>query len=139
MQGKNFLKVTGILMIIFGAIAILGDLFAGIICTACAAAVTDGSAGVIAVAIVGSIIGCAGGILELIAGLIGVKNCDNAGAAGKCLVWGIIVFVIELVSVIMTIASGTDNSAVSIVITIISGLAIPVLYIIGAVLNKKNA
>ena len=136
MQGKNFLKITGIIMIVGGGLTILADLFAGLICTACVAAATE-SGGAVALAIVGSIIGCAGGILELIAGIMGVKYCDDPTKANLCMVLGIIVAVLALISVIMSISG--SSSVLSIIISIICSIAVPVLYVIGAVLNKKSA
>ena len=86
--------------------------------------------------IAASIILLIGGIIELITGIIGIKNCAKPEGAQKCLVWGIITLVFTVISLILTFVVG-QSSIGSILSTVVTGVAVPVLFIIGASLNKK--
>ena len=128
MQGRGFLKVCGILMIIGGAISIIlyliiaigaGQLRYGLLTAA-------------------GIIGLIGSIIQLITGIIGVKNSAKPEKAGTCLVFGIVTLVFSVVSNVMIMIAGNANAG-SIIGTILTGFAVPVLFSIGAVLNKKSA
>lgn len=147
MQGKNFLKVTGILMIIGGALTIILNGVLGIVGYMAAnslssvAGAEDVNAAVAAggsLLIVAAIISLVGGILELIAGIIGVKNCAKPEKATTCIVWGFIVLVINIISLILAFAGGSET-ALNIITSIIASIALPVLYLIGGFLNKKSA
>ena len=128
MQGRGFLKGCGILMIIGGAISAILNIVV----------IAIGAKGHAGMLVVAGVIGIIGAIVELITGIVGVKNCAKPENAGKCLTWGIITLVLAVISnVLVWIAGG--SSAGSIIGTILTGFAIPVLYIIGAVLNKKSA
>ena len=128
MQGRGFLKVCGILMIIGGALGIILNIVVLLL----------GAGAGEALLIVAGIIGAIGGIIELITGIMGVKNSAKPENAGKCLVWGIITLVVAVVANVITWIAG-NASAGTIIGTILTGFAIPILYIIGAVLNKKSA
>ena len=139
-KGKNFLKVCGILMIIGGALGIIFGII-GLIGGAAVSSLGYEAGEVDAVTgggliIVAGVLGLIGGILELIAGIVGVKNCNKPEKSTACIVWGFIVLVLNLISVILTIASST-GAAGSIIVSVICSLAIPVLYLIGAFMNKK--
>ena len=129
-KGANFLKVCGILMIIGGAAAIIASIlgFAGIAVLASLGANS-------ALLTVSVILALVGGVIELIAGIIGVKNCKDPSKATTCIVWGVLVAVLTVVSLIINSVAGGNFSVVS----LITGLIIPILFIIGAVLNKKSA
>ena len=137
-KGKGFLKVVGILMIIFGA---LGIIFVGIIGLVAVMAIADSaleSDGVITAAvIIACIIAIIGGVIELITGIIGVKNCNKPENWKSCMIWGIISLALEVLSLILSFV-GSNASAGSIIINIIGGVAMPVLFIIGAKLNQKQ-
>lgn len=79
-----------------------------------------------AVALVGS-------IAQLVAGIIGVANCKKPEKAMTCIVFGVIVAVFNVAGVILNVAGGGSFNFVS----LITGLILPVLYVIGAGLNKK--
>lgn len=138
MKGKTFLQVTGILMIIGGAIGLIASLGLGGLTTVLAVIsgeYVDGLGtlfALVAIAVVFSIIGS---VVELVAGIIGVKNCGKPEKAGVCLGWGIAVIVISVISNVLTIVGGSDFS----VLNLILGLVLPVLYVVGAALNKKSA
>lgn len=145
-KGRNFLKVTGILMIIGGAISIIlgivmlvsGLAIASITTTTPDAETVIAGAAIGGVFIVSAIIMLVSGILELIAGIVGVKNNNRPEKATACIVWGFIVLALQLISLILSFAGGS-TSAGAIILTIIFGIAIPVLYLIGAFMNKKAA
>ena len=132
-KGKGLLKVTGILLIIFGAIAAVISLAA---IAGGGLAATSGSAiGAAAggIAIFAGFILLVGAALELIAGIFGVKNCDKPDKSQSCLVLGILMLVIQVISMIVSISAGSFNF-----FTTIIGLILPVLYTIGAVQNKQS-
>ena len=131
MKGRKFLKVTGILMIIGGAFGIIGGIVA-MIGAGALAAVLETSAGGLMLA---SALILASAVFQLIAGIMGVKNCDKPEKAQSCLVMGVIVAILSVAgSVISNILGSSFN-----ILSYATGLIIPVLYIIGAVKNKELA
>ena len=82
---------------------------------------------------VSCILALVGAVAELVAGIIGVKNWNKLEKAGTCITWGIIVIVLCVISNILTVVGGGDFS----VLNLATGLVIPVLYLIGALQNKK--
>ncbi|MBR3243463.1 MAG: hypothetical protein IKF90_12325 [Parasporobacterium sp.] len=141
-QGRNFLKVCGILMIIGGAVTIIVSGIIGIVGYVAGSAVSGmgeyGAGAVLGVAaLISAILYLIGGIVELIAGIIGVKNNNRPEKATTCIVFGFIVLVINLIGTILSISG--SSSAGSIIVSIICSVALPVLYLIGAFLNKKSA
>ena len=131
MKGRKFLKVTGILMIIGGAFGIIGGIVA-MIGAGALAAVLETSAGGLMLA---SALILASAVFQLIAGIMGVKNCDKPEKAQSCLVMGVIVAILSVAgNVISNILDSSFN-----ILSYATGLIIPVLYIIGAVKNKEPA
>lgn len=146
-KGRGFLKVCGILMIIGGAISIvvsiIGLIGGGLAGAAAGALAEEGYEEIAAAAAqggglltVGSIIALIGGVVELITGIIGVKNCGNPEKATTCIVWGIIVLVLSIISIILTLIGGNVQAG-SLIVSIICSLVLPVLYLIGAFKNKQ--
>ncbi len=131
MKGRKFLKVTGILMIIGGAFGIIGGIVA-VIGAGALAAVLETSAGGLMLA---SALILASAVFQLIAGIMGVKNCDKPEKAQSCLVMGVIVAILSVSGNIISNVLGSDFN----IFSYATGLIIPVLYIIGAVKNKKPA
>ena len=131
MKGRKFLKVTGILMIIGGAFGIIGGIVA-MIGAGALAAVLETSAGGLMLA---SALILASAVFQLIAGIMGVKNCDKPEKAQSCLVMGIIVAILSVSGNIISNVLGSSFEIMSYA----TGLIIPVLYIIGAVKNKEPA
>ena len=131
MKGRKFLKVTGILMIIGGAFGIIGGIVA-IIGASALAAVLETSAGGLMLA---SALILASAVFQLIAGIMGVKNCDKPEKAQNCLVMGVIVAILSVAGNVISNVLGSDFN----IINYATGLIIPVLYIIGAVKNKEPA
>lgn len=131
MKGSKFLKVTGILMIVFGALALILSIVAAIGLAALVALELNTWQYTLAV-----ILMLVGSIFELIAGIVGVKNCNKPEKAGTCMVWGIIVIALSVLSNVLTLVGNPDNFSI---VNLLTGLVIPVLYLIGAVMNKKAA
>ena len=131
MKGRKFLKVTGILMIIGGAFGIIGGIVA-MIGAGALAAVLETSAGGLMLA---SAMILASAVFQLIAGIMGVKNCDKPEKAQSCLVMGVIVAILSVSRNIISNVLGSNFN----ILSYATGLIIPVLYIIGAVKNKELA
>lgn len=133
-KGAGFLKVTGIIMIIGGSIGIIIAILALVgVAALDTMGVTDYieyNTGLLYASGAISLIGAA---MELVAGIIGVKNCKKPEKAGTCMVFGIIVILFSLIGSILTVVGGDSFPVVSFLI----GLVLPVLYIIGAVKNKS--
>ena len=131
-KGSGFLKVTGILMIIGGGISIIVSIIAAL-GVAALAYISDGEASsAMLYASVALMIVSA--VAQLVAGIIGVVNCKKPEKAGSCIVWGIIVAVLCVAGTILNAVGGGSFSVFSLML----GLVLPVLYIIGAVFNKKE-
>ncbi len=130
MQGAKFLKVTGILMIIFGAIAIIMDLFAmaGIGVLAAFGAPTGALW-------LSAIIGLVGAVLELVAGINGAINAEKPEKAKTCMLWGIIVAGMCVLSNLITLIAYPESFNI---ISLLLGLVIPGLFIYGAYKNQQG-
>lgn len=141
-KGKGFLRVTGILMIIGGGLSIIVGLFVLFMVgffTGNITSDTDVTAVVLGTAIIALAILLVGSILELIAGIIGVSNANKPEHSLACLVWGIIVLIIQVLSLILTLASLAERlEAWVTILTCVLSIAIPVLFIIGAGINRSN-
>ena len=131
MKGRKFLKVTGILMIIGGAFGIIGGIVA-MIGAGALAAVLETSAGGLMLA---SALILASAVFQLIAGIMGVKNCDKPEKAQSCIVIGVIVAILSVAGNVISNVLGSDFN----IINYATGLIVPVLYIIGAAKNKEPA
>ena len=131
MKGRKFLKVTGILMIIGAAFGIIGGIIAMIGVGALAAVLETSAVGLM----LASVLVLASAVFQLIAGIMGVKNCDKPEKAQTCLVMGIIVAILSVAGNVISNVLGSDFNAFNYA----TGLVIPVLYIIGAVKNKELA
>ena len=128
MQGSKFLKVTGILMIVFGALALVLAIVA--IAGISVLAALGASSNMLTISFIVAFVGA---VLELVAGIIGVKNWNKLEKADTCIAWGIIVIALCIISNVLTVVGGGDFSFVNLV----TGLVIPVLYLIGGIQNKK--
>ena len=135
MKGKGLLKVVGILMIIGGALSIIMSIIA-IAGVGALTYLADGdlSSAQLNPTIIYTSCVVLGSVAELIAGIIGVKNCAKPEKATSCLVFGIIVAIFNLLGIIIGAVGGSGFNFVSLVI----GLVLPVLFIVGAVMNKKS-
>ena len=150
--GKTYLRVVGIIMIVFSSLAIIMSLitlFAGGVTTIGLSAITSSDpnaalqletamveAGVTTsdvqafgfVAIIASVVTLLSSIFTLIVGILGTKNANRPEKAKTLFVLGIIC----LVFAALPLFSGVTWSN-------IVGLVLPVLYVIGASMNRKAA
>lgn len=133
MNGHKFLKVTGILMIIGGALsAILGIVAVLGVAALAYIASAQTEAGMLYASTILLLIS---GIVELIAGIIGVINAEKPQKAKVCIVWGALVAILSVAGTILGVVGGSDFSVSGLVL----GLVLPVIYIIGAVKNMQSA
>ena len=132
MKGHKVLKVTGILMIIGGAFGIIAGIVAVLGVSGLAALV--GSAAGTGMLYLASILCLASGVVQLIAGVMGVKHCESPEMAQKCIIWGAIVAALSVLGNILNVVAGSSFNVASLMI----GLVLPALYIYGAYLNKKE-
>ena len=131
MNGHKFLKVTGILMIIAAAFSIIaGVLVGGLGALAAGLGAASGLTFPYWAALFLTLVG---GIFQLIAGIKGVKHSKRSEKAGKLIVWGAIVAVFSVLSIVMNLVNGGEFNVTS----VLTGVAVPALYIYGAVLNSK--
>lgn len=150
-RGKIFLRVGGILMTVFGGVTISYGLFWFLaICVECFEEgfyVDDYF--ITSFLMVGGVIVLmylfSGSIISLIAGIIGIVNSKKTGHSTRCMVWGIIalaVLAIEYFGIfLIMVMSGKTGADFPLGILFFSSafcLGAPVLYIIGAILNKKS-
>ena len=133
MNGHKFLKVTGILMIIGGALsAILGIVAVLGVAALAYIASAQTEAGMLYASTILLLIS---GVVELIAGIIGVINAEKPQKAKACIVWGALVAILSVASTILGVVGGSDFSVSGLVL----GLVLPAIYIIGAVKNMQSA
>ncbi|MCK5130294.1 MAG: hypothetical protein KAQ68_10595 [Clostridiales bacterium] len=123
--GKVLLKVTGILSIIGGVMTIIISFVA----TGSAQMLTLSMGIYDAELTIGAVILLISGILLLALGILGIKYCAKPQKATLLLISGAIIAALSVASMILTeeLIGG------------IIGLALSVLFIIGAVMNKKSA
>ena len=131
MKGPKFLKVTGILMIIGAAFSIImGGIVGGL------GAIVAGFGGASNLTFsywLTLLLTLGGGICEMVAGVKGVKNSKRRENAKDLLKWGVIALAFSVLSIVTNLIGGGEFSLMS----ILTGVAIPALYIYGAVLNSK--
>ena len=145
MKGKGFLKVTGILMIIFAGIALLSEIISlifGVRIMEYYTAQSGVSMAAANIAVYGMLgISIVLSALELFTGIIGIKNCDKPDKSTICIVFGSIVLGIDLIGYVMMLIIVRMPLALVVLTLIIAliSLALPVLYLIGAILNKNSA
>ena len=131
MKGHKFLKITGILMIVSAASSILaGGCVGGL---GALAAGLGAAAGLTFAYWAALFLTLIGGICQLIAGINGVKQSKRSEKAGGLSVWVAIVAVFSVLSVVMNLVNGSEFNVTS----VLTGVAVPALYIYGAVLNSK--
>ena len=130
MQGAKFLKVTGILMIIFGALAIVMELIA-----MAGLGVLEAIGAPMGALWLSAIVGLVGSVLELVAGINGVLNAEKPEKAKTCMVWGIIIAGMCVISNLITLFAYPDNFSI---VSLLLGLVIPALFIFGAYKNQNS-
>lgn len=83
---------------------------------------------------ISSIVLLASSVAQLIAGIIGIKNCKNPEKAQSYITWGIIVAALCVLGEILSIIGGGSFSFFSLLL----GLVLPALYTVGAIKNKQG-
>lgn len=131
MKGHKFLKSTGILMIVAAAFSIIAGVFVGGL--GVLAAGFGAASGLTFAYWAALFLTLAGGICQLIAGIKGVRHSKRSEKAGKLIAWGVIVAVFSILSMVMNLVNGGEFNGVN----LLTGVAVPALYIYGAVLNSK--
>lgn len=137
--GKNLLKVCGILFIISGAISIIagiGSVFIVNTWDSLSLSVlqvyeqTNITKSSLAVSAVLSMIQ---GILFLVTGIIGIKNCNRPEKANTCMVLAIVTIVLILASAVYSTITGQLA-----IVSVIIWLVIPLLFLWGALKNRQT-
>ena len=75
-----------------------------------------------------------GGLLELVAGFMGALYCEEPLLAHRCIAWGAAALIFGLTANILQIIVGYGAS----VYVWLSGVAVPALYILGAIRLKRT-
>ncbi len=146
--GKAFLRVAGIIMTAFGGLTVLAALLYFVIGLFTVGVIVE-DVTITSIFFVGGGIVLlyllSGSILSLIAGIIGIVNAGKPQHSTKCLVWGIIALAFLAIEsfgifliVILSDKTGADLPLWSLFFSNFFCLGAPVLYVIGAVLNKKT-
>ena len=131
MKGHKFLKATGILMIVAAAFSLFAGVFVGGL--GALAAGLGAASGLTFAYWAALFLTLVGGICQLIAGIQGVKHSKRTEQAGKLVVWGAIVAVFSVLGIVMNQVNGGEFN----ISAVLTGVAVPGLYIYGAVLNSK--
>lgn len=146
MQGSKLLKVISILMIIGGIIGAVGSVIMALFAAGVTAmssnsdlqkAVSDvgtTTGAVSAFLWIGVVVMVISSVIEIIAGVKGKKNWDNPAMAKTLMVWGIVAAVVSVLGNILYASTASVS-----VISIVTGLVLPILYIIGTVQLKKES
>lgn len=144
-NGSKLVKVISILMIIGGIVSAIVSLIsvagAGLITAVSgdaklqqAATEAGTSIGTVTAFIwISVIIMVISAIIEIIAGVKGIKNWDNPAAAQSLVRIGIVCVALTIIGSIIAAIGGSFS-----IISLIFSLVLPVLYIIGAVKLKNN-
>lgn len=136
-QKNTFLKVMGIIMIVGGILGIILSIISllgvGALAAMAAAGGVEFSS---ALLIVSAILAIVGSVVELIAGISGVKNCDKPQMAKKCMILGIAIIALNIISTILVIIDYPESFSV---FSVALGLVVPVLYLVAALQLKKAA
>lgn len=145
-KGSMLLKVSSILMIIGGIVGAVGSVLMAALAGLVTAVSSDSSVqkaasdsgvsmgAVNAVLWIGVAVLVISAVIEIIAGFKGKKNWNNPAEAKNLMILGIVCAVVSVIGNILY-ASGSTVS----IISIFTGLVIPVLYIIGTVQLKNQA
>lgn len=128
MSGSKILKITGIIMIIFGAITV-GISILGLI--GATALISMGSNPIILY--LASIVVLISGVVQLLAGIKGYKGHDDPSMADTCFKWGIALIALSLLGTVLNFASTGSLDFKNIAM----GMILPGLYTYGAYLNKQ--
>ncbi len=128
---NTLLFVTGILLIIGGAIGLIGSIIA-LLGARVVAVMFAGQEGV-GLLVFAAVLLLISAIVSLVTGILGVVNAAKPEKANVLIVFGILTALFSVLGNILTVAGGGSFSVFSLII----GLALPVLFLVGAFQNKK--
>ncbi len=133
MDGKKFVKVTSIIMIVGGSIAAIAAII-GIMGISALVLLMESSEGT-GLLYVTTIMVALASIIQIIAGIKGLKACKTPEAAGTCVILGFIIAGLAVVAMGISIVASNDFNFLSLIIN----LVVPALYIYGALQIQKGA
>ena len=150
-RGKMMLKVVGIIMIVGGALSLFYSLIVAVGGAALMNLSVNGRTITSfqtadlekTIAVIG-ILGLISGAIELTTGIIGCANAAKAERANLCMVFGIISCAMTIISVTVELLSGMLSFAgngvaiISALGGLMLGLVLPVLFLVGSIMNKKS-
>lgn len=139
--GKNFLKIVGIILVVFGVlglftaainITILGQMSGNNMDPAMSEMIAQMglTKEMYQAAVILSVVQA---VLYTSAGILGIINCNKVERANICFVCGILMLVYVLASAAYNAVSGAFS------FTFVFGLILPLLYFWGALKNKQAA
>ena len=134
MKGQSFLKITSILMIVGGIIAVIAGVIA--ILGVSALVAIAGSAEGAGLLYASSIIVTIASVIEIIAGVKGLKACKAPELAKKCVTWGILIMVVSIVRQLLPMVIGLIGGGKFSITNLALNLLVPGLYIYGAMQMK---
>ena len=132
MKGQKILKVTSILMIIGGVIAVIIGILA-IVGTAALSALA-GTVEDTGLLYASAILVTVASVIQFIAGIKGIGACSDPQKAAGCIKWGIVIAVLSIISMVIGIVGGGTFS----IVTLVLNLLLPGLYVYGAVQMKNG-
>lgn len=137
MEGKKYLKFSGIILVIFGITQLLLACFAfaggGIAALSTSAGGDSSLVAAGTTAVLGGAILVVTAAFNLIFGIMAVKNCDNAGKAKALRVMGVVLLVLAVASLIIYISGG-----LAVVVGCLVDLMISIIYFWGAQKNVQS-
>lgn len=126
-NGSSFLRVCGILMIIGAILSLVFAVIAVIVIR------QPGSGLNTPIHWVSVVLAFVGSAIELIAGILGVRYADRPEKAKTCIVCGVLVILMTLLSQVISAVSGGEVNFLN----ALTGLLVPILYVIGAFKNQR--
>ena len=134
--GKGLLKVSGILLIIFGGITLLVGILAlaGMMMPEVVAIVAQQTGVSATTVVVSAIVVVVLAAVNIVAGILGVKNANKPEKAQVCFVMAVILLLIVIINAILSVVSGQFK-----IWTIVIEFVLPILYLVGALKNKEVA
>lgn len=130
-KGKTLLKVVSILLIIGAVVTFILSLISILGGSAVAAGADEFTGGLIIILAVISILL---GVLQLITGIVGVKNAGNADKESikKCQTWGIVITVVAVINIGLVLVMNQFT------VSSLFALLLPVLFLVGVNMNKQS-
>jgi len=139
MEKSKALKITGILMIIGASFTLALGVFALLIATAFSAALAPVAQleSLTHLWLFGTLLGIVGAVIQLIAGIDGVRFFDQPEKASICVIFGALTILLSLCGQVFGFIGGNvfDFSAV---VMILLGLIVPVIYLVSALNLSKS-